>query len=106
MILEIFAILLYGLGDLWTTWEILKRPHGKEINPIGNLVLKKFGFKGLIFLKIFVILTFISLWSDYIVILVILGLFVTMYNITITRKYDMAVVKYKSKHLNQKYTIR
>ncbi|NJD53942.1 MAG: hypothetical protein FIB07_13870 [Candidatus Methanoperedens sp.] len=74
--------LIFGLGDVLTTYYFLKRG-SKEGNPIVRWILKKFGFSGLIVAKtIGILMTF--LYVDNIVLIrlaMIFGIGVCVYNL-------------------------
>ncbi|NJD54540.1 MAG: hypothetical protein FIB07_16975 [Candidatus Methanoperedens sp.] len=74
--------LIFGLGDVLTTYYFIKRG-GKERNPGVRWILKKFGFTGLIVGKIIAILM-ISLYVDNISLIrlaIMLSIIVCIYNL-------------------------
>ncbi len=48
----IFVYFILAMADYYTTYIILTVGHGKELNPIANVILKSWGYEGLLFSQV------------------------------------------------------
>ena len=80
MILEILAILFYGIGDLWTT-RIGMSMKLKEHNPLVRTIFKKTGFTGLVIAKSAIISMGIIYFPMLVWFMAGFGILITIWNI-------------------------
>ena len=86
MILEILAILFYGIGDLWTT-KIGMDMKMKEHNPFVRTIFKKIGFAGFIIFKSVIISTGILYLPTLTWFMAVSGIGITVWNIRLIIKH-------------------
>ncbi len=88
MFMELLSILLYGIGDLWTTRIIIRNPRGDERNPLMKTILKKTDFNGMVIFKIIIMLTVFLFFYTMLWVLVVIGSATVIWNISQIASHD------------------